>query len=165
MAAGSTYFPIATTTGTGSSAVITFSAIPSTYTDLIIVLNSNTASGGDYTYRLNGDTSALYSRTQIVGNGSTAVSARDTNGTFEYLNYNGIPTTDAGITMIFNFMNYANTNVFKTGLIRAGYSNKELLAQVHLYRSTSAISTFAITKTAANFDTGTTLTLYGIQAA
>ena len=57
MAAGSTYTPIATTT-LGSAGTITFSSIPSTYTDLVIVLNGNgsrVAGTDDTGLRLNSD--------------------------------------------------------------------------------------------------------------
>jgi hypothetical protein len=77
MAAGATYFPIATTTLGSSSASVTLSSIPSTYTDLLLVCNltANTAPL-NMGIRFNSDTSSLYSGTALGGNGSTAASTR-----------------------------------------------------------------------------------------
>ena len=46
MAAGNTYTPIATTTLSSSQNDITFSSIPSTYTDLVIVFNGKSTNAG-----------------------------------------------------------------------------------------------------------------------
>ena len=65
MAAGSTYTPIATTTGTGSSGTITFTSIPSTYTDLRIILNGTETNATLYEFdmRYNNDSGNNYSLT------------------------------------------------------------------------------------------------------
>ena len=77
MAAGSTYTPIATTTASGSASSVTFSSIPSTYTDLVIVADIlGAASTADAVLRFNSDTTSNYSETVIRGDGSSAASAR-----------------------------------------------------------------------------------------
>jgi hypothetical protein len=79
MPAGNTYESIATQTLGSSSGSITFSSIPSTYTDLVIVFSGTTAALVAVDIQFNGDTSTNYSRTIISGNGSTASSDREVN--------------------------------------------------------------------------------------
>jgi hypothetical protein len=63
-------------------------------------------------------------------------------------------------------MNYSNTTTYKTWLSRSGASDRATEALVGLWRSTSAITTIALSIDAgATYSTGSTFTLYGIAAA
>jgi hypothetical protein len=160
-----TYEPIATfTTTTSSTTSYTFSSIPSTYTDLVVVNNLKaTSANSSITLRFNSDSSSNYSVTQLWGDGSSALSQRLTSQTLGYLSYNGFPTATFGTTII-NVLNYSNTTTNKSYLARGGYAAASTDATVGLWRSTSAIN--SITLYAGNFfDTGCTFTLYGIKAA
>lgn len=166
MAAGSTYTPIATASGTGSSTTITFSSIPSTYTDLIIIASNLDVQIDDMGARLNQDSGSNYSRTRIVGNGTTANTYRNSNLSKVYFGYkdNTAGTQTYGIL---NLMNYSNSTTYKTGLARyatysSGYST---MAEVYLWRSTAAITRIDIDSGNANFSTNCKFTLYGIAAA
>lgn len=162
MAAGSTYTPITTTTVSGSAvANVTWSSISSAYTDLIIVTNLLTTSGGNGVgIQFNGDTGSNYSFTYMYGNGSLAASGRassQTNGQIDRTAANG-----AGITHI---MNYSNTTTYKTFVSR-GNTGGEVFAWVNLWRSTSAINSIKLfCNDGSNFSVGSQLTLYGILAA
>ena len=64
-------------------------------------------------------------------------------------------------------MNYANTSVYKTVLLKnndSGTSNT-VSASVGLYRSTNAINAVNILPGSGNLPAGSTFTLYGIKAA
>jgi hypothetical protein len=169
MAAGMTYFPIATTTLVSDSASVTFSNISGSYTDLIIVTNTGVASGGGgsiYVQVGNGsvDTGSNYSYTYIQGDGSTTESGRASNLTAART----MRTT--GTTVIANgflhLMNYSNTTTFKTMLSRGNVAGALVIALVNLWRSTSAINIITMTdESSRNFLTGSTFTLYGIAAA
>ena len=171
MAAGSTYTPIATTTGTGSSAIFTFSSIPSTYTDLVIILSAIGTSNDFGIYgKMNNDSTSLYSNTELFGSGSTATSNRQSTVTENF--YGGWNTgagTSTTSTVIIQYMNYSNTTTFKTVLSRYGVTNNsgagEVGSVVGLYRSTSAINRIDIRAGAGNWATTATATLYGIAAA
>lgn len=164
MAAGSTYTPIATTTVSGTS--YTFSSIPSTYTDLILVNfigNATGAGAGGIQIRYNGDTGSNYSWTYLVGTGSSAVSGRSSGTYFDIGMTNN--TTDFS-QVICQIQNYSNTTTYKTTMSRSASAATEVSANVSLWRSTSAINSITVTKAdGANFKSGTTLTLYGITAA
>jgi hypothetical protein len=171
MAAGSTYTPIATTTLGSAAASYTFSSISSGYTDLVLIVNEFNATATNTSFQFqvgNGsvDTGANYSLTEIYGTGSATGSDRATSDTAAYFNGPGIGTsTTTPNVYIMNFMNYANTTTYKTFIGRGGSADKNTVATVNLWRSTSAINTIKIFQSINNMATGTTLTLYGIAAA
>lgn len=168
MAAGSTYTPIATQTASGSASTIVFSSIPSTYTDLIMIINSGTSNSNyDLNLRLNGDSGSNYSQTNLRGNGSSASSSRGTNATLFYMDDQGNTVTGSINGMyIVHINNYSNTTTYKTMLSRAGFAGGTATElNVSLWRSTSAINQLTIGTNAGNIYTGSTFTLYGITAA
>jgi len=168
MAAGATYTPLETNTLSSAASSVTFSSISQSYTDLIIVISGNTASGGEVGSNIqvgNGsvDTGVNYSMTELYGDGTSAASYRDTNK--DYLNIliatSGTSTTNT----ILQFMNYSNTTTYKTVLSRSNAPSVSLRTAVGLWRSTSAINVVKIGPFTGSWATGTTFTLYGIAAA
>jgi hypothetical protein len=169
MAAGSTYEPIATTTLGSAQAQVDFNSFGG-YTDLILITNLTTAANTSVTCRVgNGslDTGTNYSYTLLDGNGSTARSARDTNGTSGFITGHYVQITAGNnVQTITHFQNYANTSTFKTWVTRGAIPAQFTDAGVGLWRSTSAITVMRLfNNTGANFAAGSTFTLYGIAAA
>jgi hypothetical protein len=160
-----TYEPIATTTLGSAQADITFSTIPATYTDLVIVYTLKAATGSSDIYlRFNGSSASDYSNTILTGNGTAASSTRFSNATQIRLNNaTDILTTD-GTMLICNVNNYSNSTTFKTALYRIGLASDATEAGVGLWRSTSAITSVALTLASGNLGTGCTATIYGIKA-
>ena len=162
----STYTPIATQTLGSAAASVTFSSIPSTYTDLIVVINGAVTSGtANCNFQLNGDTSTNYSRTALSGTGSAANSSRFTGSAYGMINDYGYLDTTYRTNMLAQFMNYSNATTFKTVLARSNNSDNGTAATVTLWRSTAAISTIYLYASSSTFITGSTFTLYGIKAA
>jgi hypothetical protein len=165
MASGPTYTLIATANGTASSGLITFTSIPSSYTDLVVVcLNTNISAANLYV-TFNGDAGAHYSETYFNGNGSSAISGRDT---VPYLNRaTTIGTTP--VQTIIQIMNYANTSFYKTAIAKFANSSAEINTTAILYRGSTGSSTEAITSIQLNgttaFTTLSTFSLYGIASA
>jgi hypothetical protein len=163
-----TYEPIATHTIPSATASYTFSSIPSTYTDLILIISATATSGADdLLIQFNSDTASNYSNTVLTANGSAAASIRGSNQTAILLDYNGVLNTTLN-NRIVNIMNYANTNTFKTILVRANNSSTGVDGIAGLWRKTpEAITSITVknTGTSFNFTIGSTLTLYGIKAA
>jgi len=160
--AGATYTPIATTTLGSAAASYTFSSIPSTYTDLVVVFNGSTTSGNLVKVQFNGDTTdSNYSSTLMWGTGSAAQSSRYSVGwTFV------IP--DAGSAMqnvLVNVNNYSNATTYKTYLARANQPGASVTAAVGLWRNTAAITSLTLAVSGNQFTSGSTFTLYGIKAA
>lgn len=163
MAAGSTYTPIATQTLGSAAASVTFSSIPQGYTDLVVVCNNVVDTNGYCILRYNNDSNSNYSRTFIVGNGSSVASYRSSNNTEAYIN---ATTSGIGYFSIMNIMNYSNSTTYKTNLTRANYAGAEVDAFVYLWRSTSPITTInIISPSGSGIQAGSTFTLYGIACA
>jgi hypothetical protein len=160
----STYTPIATTTLGSTASSVTFSSIPATYTDLVIV--SAPVGNGDAQVQMkfNNDSSSIYSYTILAANGASAVSARAVQAAFIGTDYFFSVTTEGGITLI-NVMNYANTTTYKTALLRSGTASKATMSIVGLWPSTAAINRIDLTATSSTFAAGSVFTLYGIKAA
>lgn len=162
----STYEPIATTTLGSTASTITFSSIPSTYTDLVLVCNPITnVTTGQLTIRFNGDTGSNYSRLILWSNGSSA-------GTSVYANesyaYSGFYTTlwSSATTNIFNILNYSNSSTNKTILGRSSNPSEASIASANLWRGTAAISSIELgISVAGTYSVGSMFTLYGIKAA
>lgn len=160
-----TYEPIATTTIGSAQSSITLSSISGSYTDLILVAVGDQAASFDgINVTVNSDTASNYSDTILNGNGSVAGSSRDTSATAMNL---GLAQAAGQAINIMQFMNYSNTTTYKTVLSRANSVNGAATrAVVGLWRSTSAITSITLTRGGTNsFNTGYTVTLYGIKAA
>lgn len=163
MAAGSTYTPIATNTLSSTATSYTFSSIPSTYTDLILILNQkNTATTANVQLQYNSDTGTNYSWTNLYGLGTSYGSGRDSNSAYSII---GTSFTGFGNHTI-QLQNYSNTTTYKTILSRSGQGDNNVTVWANLWRSTSAINSIKIYLAGGNsFDVGSTFTLYGIAAA
>ena len=161
-----TYDSIASYTVSGTSTTsYSFTSIPSTYTDLVLIcVDGNTnATRADIGLRFNGDSGTNYSRTYLLGNGTQALSSRWTNE--NALQVLGYPASGEVNTTITHIMNYSNTTTNKTILTRLNNIGYEVVGSVGLWRSTSAINSVEIRITANAFSNGSTFNLYGIRSA
>jgi hypothetical protein len=153
-----------TTVGTATSSVTLDLAGISGYTDLVVVMSGSKSAASDITLRVgNGsvDTGSNYSRTFLYGDGSSAVSGRQSNQTSISIAYfNTIQSN-----FILNLNNYSNTTTFKTILSRWNASDVVVGAIACLWRSTAAINIMTLTNVSGNFTVGSTFSVYGIANA
>lgn len=163
MAAGSTYTPIATVSPSGTTTV-DFTSISGSYTDLVLVTDFAVSSAGDFYLRFNSDTGTNYSVTILVGDGTSAVSSRSSTIGYISPNYNSDQISQRVIHN-WSIQNYSNTTTYKTALCRYNNASRQTVAAVGLWRSTSAITSINIARSAGNFTAGSTFTLYGIASA
>lgn len=158
----STYEAIATTTLGSNQASVTFSSISQSYTDLILVNNATcTINTQVIGCQYNNDTGTNYSKTYLLGTGSTAFSGGNSNENYAV----GGDAYDTLNTNIHYFFNYANTTTYKTAIVRSNNAANRVGAWVNLWRNTAAITTIKIFPLSGNFASGSTITLYGIKAA
>jgi len=162
-----TYEFIASQSASGLN--VTFTSIPQTYTDLVLVMQVAQTSGSDgFDIRVgNGtiDTGNNYGWRSLNGNNGNTP---NTQLVIPYPAYEGGVTNATSWTSIeVNMLSYTNTNIKKFFLghgnntswsntsVRAGYWN-----------NTAAINTIRVSNGGgANQDTAGTYTLYGIKAA
>ena len=164
----STYSPIASVTLSSAQSSVTFSGIPQTYTDLVVVLSvKGTASGNDIDVsgQFNSDTSSNYSWTRIYGTGSAAGSQRGSSVAYLRIGNMAGSGYSSYSPMILNVQNYSNITTFKTMLGRPNNPDRIVDGYVNLWRSTSAITSFTVLASSGSFDTGSTFNLYGVANA
>lgn len=148
----------------GSAAsTITFSSIPATYRNLLLVVHSKGATSDTdaLLVRFNNDSGGNYSYQKLSVVGAGASGARSTAQTSISLSYAGgdheiwIPA-------------YRQTTHIKSMRSTGGYRNTtpELQEAWGVWNSTAAITRIdLICGSSNNFDTGTIATLYGLAAA
>jgi hypothetical protein len=169
----SSRFLISSQTLASSAASVTFSSIPATYTDLVIRCSVRTLASATDDYcqiNFNSDTSTLYSRTFLFGDGSAAYSQRGSNqgAIYNVYAFNGdtstantfsnteiyIPSYTASQSKPLSSSSVQENNTANSYDYIGAYAN--------LYRSNTAISSIAITSS-ANLKTGSSFYLYGIK--
>lgn len=157
---------------TSSAASITFSAIPSTYTDLVIKLSSRIdANAVSLKVNFNSDTTTKYSYTRLYGSGSSAGSDLGSSATYAF------PVANNRISYTANVFsnselyvpNYTSTTskAFSTfGTTENNATESYIGPTASLYTGTSAITSITLTPDlSANFDSGSSFYLYGISNA
>jgi hypothetical protein len=157
------------TVGSGGSATITFSSIPSTYTHLQLRWFSKNTSA-DYGIRgqFNSDSAANYSYHELYGTGSAAGAFSGVSQTYAQLGQNADATTSVFGTGIIDILDYANTNKYKTVRALSGYDKNgggALAFDSSSWRSTSAISSIYLYSNTGNFAQYSSFALYGIKGA
>jgi hypothetical protein len=165
MAAGPTYEPIATFTLTSNASSQAFTSIPSTYTDLILVISAKNTTGQNYEtfIRFNSDSGSNYSQTFLQNYAGSTQSGRNTNIT--EIRTGKMNTTSFDVNTI-NINNYSNSTTYKTTISRSNNAEFTAGALAGLWRNTAAITRIdAICESGASYTTGSTFTLYGIKAA
>ena len=165
--ATATYVPLATQTLGSAAGSITFSSIPSGYTDLRIVTNLLTIKVPVLTF--NGDTGSNYSNTYLLGNSGSATSSNNIN--VNYVNTTLADGGSAGPSLLtFDIFSYT-AGVYKTLLTTSaddynGTAAKGVSIVAATWRSTAAITSVTITcgtpGFTGTFSAGSTATLWGI---
>lgn len=152
-----TYTALATTTLSSAVSSVTFSSIPATYRDLIVVINAGVASptpnvnlyynadttGANYTnVWMQGSSAGANSSTGLVGIGNIA-----TDGIF-----------------ILQIMDYSATDKHKTTLGRWQRGATNVFAAAYRWADTAAINSIEYELSGSSFVAGSTFSLYGIEA-
>jgi hypothetical protein len=163
-----TYEKIASTTLATANTSITFSSIPSTYTDLRIVFTPASYAGGGMFIRCNSDTGTNYSHTRLTTDGASLETYNAYDNTYWLLGgYVAGATSTTGKLHTIDIFSYAGAT-YKTMLhTYSGDKNAagEVSRTVQLWRSTSAINTILLSSTSSTYGVGTVATIYGILKA
>jgi hypothetical protein len=157
-----TFEPIASTTLSAATASVTFSSIPQTFTDLVMIVTGTVGALSNIAWQANGDSGSNYSNTLMLGSGSAATSERGSN----LIASPGTVITTGLSVIRLHFMNYSNTTTNKTVLNIGGNAGSYTGVGVGLWRSTAAINSIRILVYNDNstYQSGCTFSLYGIRA-
>jgi hypothetical protein len=167
-----TYTLIASNTLSSAAASVTFSAIPATYTDLVLRYSarSDGASVDDYfSLTVNGITTSVYSLTNLTSDGSTVGSTRLSNNTsmraYGCAGANSTSNTFAsGELYIPSYTAAQNKPLSNYGANETNASAVFMGAVANLYRQTTAISSITFAPlVGTNIVSGSSFFLYGIK--
>ena len=161
-----TYEQIATTTLSSATASITFNSIGSTYTDLrLVVVSQSTSGGANNRVVINSDTGSNYSRTILRGDGTSATSVRGTNESVWVFGASGTSPNWTMFTLdLFSYAGSTNKTALAQ-IARDANGSGNVERTVALWRNTAAINSIKIEVSGDTYATGTTATLFGIKAA
>lgn len=163
----STYTLISSNVLSSSAASVTFSAIPATYTDLVLRISARGDNAGNANLAIsyNGATTS-FSYTRLTGDGSTAASFRSTN------NFVGLVDSAANTANTFGsaeiyIPSYAATQNKPASIFVAQEDNSStatIAAIANLRSNTAAITSITIAEYSANnWVSGSSFYLYGIK--
>jgi hypothetical protein len=164
----STYTLISSNVLSSAAASVTFSAIPSTYTDLVLrwSVRSTSTPVVRLSIKPNSDTSSL-SWTRIQGNGATASSS--TTADVQWLggaisgSSDTANTFGSGELYIPNYTVAQNKPASAIGVSENNATTAYVEAFANLWQSTTVISSLLIAATGGNLNTGSSFYLYGIK--
>ncbi len=161
------YTAIASQTLTSSASSVTFSSIPGTFRDLVlvcgnIITNSNAVLG----LQFNGVSSgSLYSWVYADATTGAGVQSEASTGDDIRINRNWNPTSTGPSQFNISVMDYTQTNKHKSVLSRGGRADTGTVMLAGRFASTSAITSLTVANLgAATFSAGCTFSLYGVSA-
>ena len=165
-----TYIQIGSTVtvGAGGASSIDFSSIPSTYTDLKLVLSTRSSNSSAYTALkiLYNGSSSSYTSKQLYGDGSGAFSNSYTDGWSGFVDA-ATATSNTFASSEIYIPNYASTSLQKTSsvdYVQESNGTQALSGMLgRLWANTAAITSIAITLELGNFVQYSTASLYGIK--
>jgi hypothetical protein len=153
-----TYTALATVTLASTATSITFSSIPATYRDLVLVVTGKATATAALRVRVNGDTGNNYSYIRL---GGEAPGAFSDSSTTNFMDIGGQLNTNEGFHSINQFLDYSATDKHKTALHRIAlaatayvgingsrWANTAAITSIQVYNPTLAV--------------GFTASLYGI---
>jgi hypothetical protein len=169
----STYTLIKGETLVSSAASYTFTAIPSTFTDLVVRMSTRPATGaGSFdtlAMRFNGSSATNYSVTYLIANDNTADSARSSSANRTFVRFgagNGATANTFGSLEIY-IPSYTASQSKPFGSVGVAENNATpayIGANAGLFRDNTAISSILIySENALNFAIGSSFYLYGIK--
>lgn len=169
-----TYTGIAKSVLTGSQATVTFSGIPQTYTDLVVLMSVRSDSGSTFNtfaMQINGSSSAIYSFSNMEGYNGTSVFTGNgnaqTQGNAGWINGTGSASNIFTSTEIY-FPSYTNTSNPKPFAITSCAETTSTTAfdvesLAGRFNSANAITSISFFLSGQNIVSGSSFYLYGIK--
>ena len=154
----SAFTPLATINLSGVNGC-TFSSIPTTYRDLMLVARVSTSSIGYFFATLN-STNGIYNQVALRGTGTAAQSWQYSGQA--YVNFADTAYSDPDAGLIAHFLDYSVTNKHKTILSMVSAPARGIESVVNRAATTAAITSIRVDMGATI--TSGTMSLYGISA-
>jgi hypothetical protein len=159
-----TYIALSNITLGSAASSITFSSIPATYRDLVLVFSGAGSTTLEGRLRLNGDTGSNYIYVRFSADGSTQSSTVATSQTSGFVSGIAKATTTGALQITANIMDYSATDKHKTIISRADEAGTGTESFGNRWQNTAAITSVQIFTSTGNWAIGTTAALYGIAS-
>lgn len=169
-----TYTLISSNVLASSAASVTFSAIPSTYTDLVLRISArsdNATTLDSIIYTVNGLSTSIYSYVYLRGSGTAASSALASASGSGLLAYGADGATATASTFsnselyVPNYTASQNKQLSWFGVQENNLAAANIAVSGNLTQTTSAISSITLSlNVGPNFVTGSSFYLYGIKS-
>jgi hypothetical protein len=168
----STYILVSSNVLSTATASVTFSALPTTFTDLVLrasVRGSDSGNNSPFRLKINADTGNNYSRTRLYSYDNVAYSQRATNeaDNIDTAFFNLGTTTSNTFSNIEVYVpNYLSTTskpISGSGVMENNATTAIVSAHAVLYRNSSAITSLQFFTNSGNFVAGSSFYLYGIK--
>jgi hypothetical protein len=176
-----TYTLISSNVLSSSAASVTFSAIPATYTDLVVRASTKTDAGGTYgsyntLIELNADATTLYSRTDLSatydGSANLSLSSRGSAESYVTSKYTAELANPTSVFSSYELYIPSYTASQSKPMASYGVAERNatsidgISVTAGLYRSNTAITQIKLSvSSSANWVTGSSFYLYGISNA
>ena len=154
--------------GSGGSASISFTSIPSTFTHLQLRIIARSTAGGSAVTGMNCSINSSVNAVRnhyLYGNGSSTAAAAQVANQIGWATGTS-QTASAFATSIVDILDYANTSKNKTFRMLAGNDTNgagDIALFSQLFDTTAAISTLTLSLNAGNFAQHSQAALYGIK--
>ena len=159
-----TYTLIDSTTLTSTSSSVTFSSIPQTFGDLVIIFSGKTTgSSGQLRWSYNNSTVG-YSQSYMEASGTTPRGSFTTSSDHLYVSYDYSELIDEATMARIEVMDYAATNKKSPAIIRGGRKSAGASASVGTQNNSAAISSIEFVPT-VTLAIGSSFHIYGIAKA
>jgi hypothetical protein len=162
---------IQTITAGSAVASFEFTSIPATYSHLQIRgITRSSSTDNALDIQFNSDTTSIYTRHNLEGDGSSAISTNATSVAFSRLSVGALSTSGSNIfgSFVCDILDYRDTNKFKTIRTIGGFDNNGsgvVSLRSGVYRSTNAITSIKIFNNPGNnFAQYSSCALYGVKA-
>jgi hypothetical protein len=163
------YIALATTTLGSTASSVTFSSIPATYKDLIVVVSAaNSTNDVTWSMTFNSDTGANYSYVLARGFSSTSAQSQSLSGQTSMFiaGWSFGQGTATQTPLVLQIMDYSATDKHKTLLNRFQTQRNDGSNEVGMlagrWGSTNAINTVRLFPNSSTFAAGSTFSLYGV---
>lgn len=155
---------------TTTTASVTFSSIPSTYTDLLLSISSrNNDIYNEVHFRFNGDTGNNYSGRNIYGNGSSAISSSSSSiSSLQNLTVQSVSgqtaSTFGNIQLyIPNYLSSNHKSISADGVQENNATSAQAMLGAGLWANTAAITSIQAFPSIGSFVQYSNFYLYGIK--
>jgi hypothetical protein len=167
-----TYTLIEAKTLTTTTASITFSSIPGTYTDLLLKISSrNNDIYNEIHFRFNGNSGNNYSGRNVYGDGSSAISSSSSSiSSLQNLTVQSVSGQTAntfGNTELYipNYTSSNNKSISADGVQENNATSAQAMLGAGLWAQTAAITSIEAFPSIGSFVAYSTFYLYGISNA